>query len=262
MQLGMSPVSARQSEWQATEHLQARLISARESVAQDEFIAAIDVRLSHGWYGYWKMPGEGGLPPSFDWSESENLQSAEVLWPLPVRHVVADMHSFIYKSSMLLPVRVVPKDGSKKVVLRAASEIMICNDICIPQRVNLHLEIPAGDGEKSAVASQIEYVVENLPAKENTGALKIEHLVIGPKALVITTYAKRGYDDADVYIDSGDIYLTAPPVIEKDEKDARKAIISITYPPFMEGVQKDLMSSPVSIVFTDGTDAIEREFSF
>ena len=32
--------------------------------------AGIDIELDHGWKTYWRMPGDAGVPPQFDWSGS------------------------------------------------------------------------------------------------------------------------------------------------------------------------------------------------
>lgn len=260
--LHVSSAQAVQSEWAVTDHLQARFMSSVETNAADSFDTALDVRLSDGWYGYWKMPGEGGLPPEFDWSGSENLKAADVMWPAPERYVVADMHSFVYKGKMFLPVRIQPEDTSKDVKLHLKAAIMVCKQICVPQSIEMQLDIPAGAEKASSYAPQIDHAVSRLPSAENLPGLKIEHLVVGPKAIVITTFAQRGYDYADVFVESGDIYLVAEPVIEKDQDDPRKAIISVPYPEFMDDVQSSLMAGSINIVLTDGRDAIERHFQF
>lgn len=258
----VSVAQAMQSEWAVTDHLQARFMSSVETISAERFDTALDVRLSDGWYGYWKMPGEGGLPPQFDWSGSENLKGADVLWPAPERYVVADLHSFVYKGKMFLPVRIQPEDTSKDVKLHLKADIMVCKQICVPQSIEMQLDIPAGPEKASSYAPQIDHAISRLPSAENLPGLKIEHLVVGPKALVITTFAQRGYDRADVFVESGDIYLVAEPVVEKDPDDPRKAMMSVPYPEYMDDVQNGLMAGSINIVLTDGRDAIERHFQF
>ena len=41
----------------------------------------IEIRLDPHFKTYWRTPGDIGLPPSFDWSGSENVRSVEVRWP-------------------------------------------------------------------------------------------------------------------------------------------------------------------------------------
>ena len=43
--------------------------------------AAIRIRLDPGWKTYWRAPGDGGIPPSFDWQGARNLAGWSVHWP-------------------------------------------------------------------------------------------------------------------------------------------------------------------------------------
>src|SRR6187397_1512976 len=43
--------------------------------------AGIEIKLQPGWKTYWRYPGDSGVPPSFSFAGSENLASAEVLFP-------------------------------------------------------------------------------------------------------------------------------------------------------------------------------------
>ena len=60
------------------------------------------------------IPGEaGGVPPSFDWSKSTNLESAQVLYPAPKRFTDKAGDTVGYKGTVLFPVRLKPKDASQ-----------------------------------------------------------------------------------------------------------------------------------------------------
>ncbi|MEZ5919077.1 MAG: hypothetical protein R3D66_03935 [Alphaproteobacteria bacterium] len=41
--------------------------------------------MSEGWHSYWKVSGDAGLPPCFDWSGSDNIEKADIFWPMPHR---------------------------------------------------------------------------------------------------------------------------------------------------------------------------------
>ena len=43
----------------------------RRAIAK-AYLAGIEVELAEGWKTYWRMPGDAGVPPMFDWSKSTN----------------------------------------------------------------------------------------------------------------------------------------------------------------------------------------------
>ena len=68
--LGGSPDRRRQQEWRRA------------------LRAGIEIKLQPGWKTYWRYPGDSGVPPRFDFSGSENLKTAKVLYPAP--HLFTD----------------------------------------------------------------------------------------------------------------------------------------------------------------------------
>jgi len=75
------------SPWETVPHGAARLIAgATHKSADDVWLrAGIEIRLDPGWHTYWRYPGESGVPPRFDFTGSENVESVTVLWPAPKR---------------------------------------------------------------------------------------------------------------------------------------------------------------------------------
>ena len=82
-------------------------------------VAGVEIALDEGWKTYWRFPGEaGGVPPSFDWAKSDNVASVTVLYPAPKRLTDKAGDTLGYKSSVVFPVLVEPKDATKPVTLR------------------------------------------------------------------------------------------------------------------------------------------------
>src|SRR4051794_1722752 len=80
------PVDAATSGWASEAHGAARLISAIDATGSGaEFEVGLQLRLTAGWHTYWRTPGDAGIPPSIDWSGSENLSEAKIDWPAPHR---------------------------------------------------------------------------------------------------------------------------------------------------------------------------------
>ena len=47
--------------------------------------AGVLVELEPEWKTYWRMPGDTGIPPQFDWTGSTNSEAVEVSFPVPRR---------------------------------------------------------------------------------------------------------------------------------------------------------------------------------
>ena len=47
------------------------------------FEIGVQIQLEPGWKTYWRMPGDAGIPPEFDFSRSSNLARVDIAWPAP-----------------------------------------------------------------------------------------------------------------------------------------------------------------------------------
>ena len=126
-----------------------RLIAAR---ARDEggaqiLRAGVELRLAPGWKTYWRYPGDSGVPPRFEFDQSENVKSVAVLWPAPLRFSDGDGTTIGYKNNVVFPLRIEAKDRGKPVTLRLKLEYAVCEKICIPVDAKAELSI---DGKSAA----------------------------------------------------------------------------------------------------------------
>ncbi len=113
----------------------------------------LEIALEPGWKTYWRMPGDAGIPPSFDSTASTGIAGVEVRFPLPVRFDEAGLTGIGYTETVLLPLDVRLADPAKPADLKIAVEIGLCRDICVPlsARVALRLD-PAAPADPAAVA--------------------------------------------------------------------------------------------------------------
>src|SRR3954453_14695134 len=137
----MASCAGEAASWAQGHHSRARLISGVTATPGD-FLAGIEIALDQGFKTYWRNPGESGLPPAFDWSRSENVATAEVLWPAPTRFEDGGGVSYGYTGGVVLPVRGTPRDAAKPVRLALKLGLGVCKDICIPAHAELAL-VPA-----------------------------------------------------------------------------------------------------------------------
>ena len=111
--VAMQPASAADaSPWDGTERAAVRLIAGAMRVDSAAAIqrAGIEIRLASGWKTYWRYPGDSGLPPRFDFSQSRNVKSVNVRWPAPQRLADESGVSIGYKHDVVFPLEVTPQD--------------------------------------------------------------------------------------------------------------------------------------------------------
>jgi DsbC/DsbD-like thiol-disulfide interchange protein len=148
------------SAWKSEMHAAARLIAgaAHESAAAKWLRAGIEIRLEPGWKTYWRYPGDSGVPPTLDFTGSENVKSVTASWPAPQRFDDgAGGHSIGYVGDIVLPLRVIPKDATKPSSLRVKLGYAVCGNLCVPAEANLDLALSgkAGAEEPALAAAEV-----------------------------------------------------------------------------------------------------------
>ena len=103
-------------------------------------LGGVAIQLQPGWKTYWRTPGDSGVPPRFDFSKSDNVETVTVLWPAPKKFDDgAGGFALGYKQQVVLPLRIVAKNADKPVTLRADVSYAVCDKLCIP--VEAHAEL-------------------------------------------------------------------------------------------------------------------------
>lgn len=109
--------------------------------------AGLRMELEPGWKTYWRSPGAMGIPPHFDWTGSENVADIEISWPAPSVFYTFGEQNIGYKDRLVMPFHVTPKDKSAPIRLQLSIFYGLCQDVCIPARDDMAIEI-APDGRK------------------------------------------------------------------------------------------------------------------
>jgi DsbC/DsbD-like thiol-disulfide interchange protein len=200
---------ALESSWDASRDSRTRLISGQLPGSPGTKLAFVEIELAPGWKTYWRTPGDaGGLPPSFDWSQSSNLATANVLYPAPLRLTDKSGDTIGYKGHVVFPVEVRPTDATQPTTLKLDMQYGICKDICIPVDAKLELEIApdAGDPAPQAAVEAFGHV----PRAE--GRLKPDDPVLLAAKVDLASAAPRIVLEAKFPGAGGatDIFLEAP----------------------------------------------------
>ena len=250
------PAFAFMGSWGNADDIRIRLMSAVFNIGETEQIeAGLELNLSKGWHTYWRVSGDSGLPPRLDWSGSKNVKNVEILWPAPYRKNEQGFITFAYKDQVILPLVIILEEARKAVSLDLSANIMICKDICIPQRLNASLDIPAGGGTISPMTLTLERAKEKAPHKGNIKALKIEDITVSNEALTVAFFAEDRADNFDIFAVTDTLVFTAEPVIKNNT-------IRIEKPVDIENLEEVLKGKTLSVTLKNGEDAIEVEQKF
>ena len=126
--------------------------------ADGTHIAAVQLKLAPGWKTYWRQPGDTGIPPKFNFTQSSNLDLLEVLYPTPKITWQDQTRTIGYQGQVIFPIVVQPSTSSD-VTLQGQIEIGVCEKICIPVSLEISARLPAR-GPKDSV---IEAAFQTLP---------------------------------------------------------------------------------------------------
>jgi DsbC/DsbD-like thiol-disulfide interchange protein len=174
--LGAAPsaaIAADASPWDDDTYSSARLIAARPIVqaGQRTLRAGVEIKLKPGWKTYWRYPGDSGVPPVLDFSQSQNVATATVLFPAPARFADGGGgHSIGYEGDVILPIHVVAQDAAKPALLRLKLDYAACEKLCVPAKATLELALAGDGGGQDAALRAAEARVPKIAAIGEGGA--------------------------------------------------------------------------------------------
>jgi len=161
------------SDWAHEAKSEARLIAASGD------LAGLEIALAPGAITYWRDPGDAGLPPTLDFSASDNVASVEPEFPAPKRIKEADGgEAFGYEGGVVFPLRVTLRDPAKPATLKLNADFAVCDKVCLPAKAHLTLELPSGAA--SPYAGALRAALASVPRP------------VGPKAF--GSFEARGAD--------------------------------------------------------------------
>src|SRR5437868_13386242 len=138
--------SAFAQNYQGKDLVHATLLADRSAVVPGKsFSAGLLLRMAHGWHTYWKYSGDAGLPTEIKWNLPPGWKVGEIQWPIPLKtNDPGDIQTYGYQDEVLLIQEITPpaKIDVSPVKLSAQADWLVCENICIPGRSNVDLELP------------------------------------------------------------------------------------------------------------------------
>lgn len=176
-------------------------------------LAGLSINLARGVKTYWRMPGDSGLPPIFDFSASRNVKSVAIEWPLPTR--IADPSGTIlgYEERVIFPLRVTAENPKAPVSLTVTLDFGLCDVLCLPAKATLTRELASG----GAARASIESFLARVPAKIALNAAtlpslaSVESKAKTAPALVLSFRSEAALQD--VFVEGPDSWYFGQPLI-------------------------------------------------
>jgi suppressor for copper-sensitivity B len=208
--LPTAPAFAAASGWDSHEHGAARLITATAATGSTTRLdVGLQLRLTPGWHTYWRTPGDAGIPPTIDWSGSENLAGGSIAWPAPVRLApLGGLETVGYENGVVLPITLTLTHPGAGLHLHAEVDYASCKDVCIPYHASLDLVLPPGPALPGAEAALIAEAAARVPADGNAAGIVVQRAAVTPKgdgAVLAVRLESPGmaWREPDVFVEGG-----------------------------------------------------------
>jgi len=138
---------AAQGPVSATENVEARLVSSVDTVTPgDTILVGLHKIIRPHWHTYWSNPGDAGEPTRITFTAPDGVATSGFIWPMPTAiSIQGILTNYGYEGDLLLPLELtVPSDLAVGDTLRleAHASWLVCEEICIPEDVDLSLSLP------------------------------------------------------------------------------------------------------------------------
>lgn len=244
------------SEWSSGLHASVRLVDGGPG-AEGTRKAGIEIRLDPHFKTYWRTPGDSGLPPSFDWSASDNVKSVDVLWPAPERFQDPAGFSLGYKGQVVLPLRVTTTEHGKPATLLLKLDYAVCEQICIP--VHGEAALPLG-GPLAPFADLVAEAEKRVPtpAAMGEGAPPVLAAVRQDGDALRVTAALEPGAPTDLFVegDNADWVFGAPAVLS-DQTAGGVRRVEMRIPVDSRPPDAKLAGQALTLTLKNGDKAVE-----
>ncbi|CAN7561846.1 protein-disulfide reductase DsbD family protein [Phyllobacterium sp. LjRoot231] len=243
-----APAHAANSDWTKTPGGNVRLIIDNPVQPSPEIRGALQIDLDPGWKTYWREPGDAGVPPELDLTESTNIKSYVLSFPTPHRFDDGNTHWAGYKKPIALPVTLTLADPAKPAHLKGHAFLGICETICIPVKAEFDFAVDNTKPTDPLTKTLIDSAFQALPGEASAtfGALSA---VRKDDRVRISVALPSADADTDIFV-AGDGIVTFGMSKLKD-REANNAVFSVR---IISG--KDKKTPPLNYTLVQGDRAV------
>jgi len=261
---GTAQTEVSASKWFENKQGKVRLISATRGVGNGKKLQlGLQFKLKDNWKIYWRTPGDAGYPPQLDWKNSSNLNQTQFTWPAPTRFQVLGFQTIGYKKEVVFPIVATVNNPERSVQLRLALNYLTCDDICIPIKTNLALNLPSNNGSATEYLDLIRDFASRVPHEGSNDTLKILQVETAGKFKTIDKNVRKGFIrlviesalpliNPDVFVEGPELAIFSLPQIKLGD-DGKKAVMAI---PVSEEGDTKIENTSLRFTITDGQRSI------
>lgn len=236
---------------EASRHYTVRLISGE--TRNGIWRAGLDITLEEGWKTYWRMPGDAGVPPQFDWTGSKNVKAVTVLWPAPKRYSDDGGETVGYKERVVFPLDIIPDQEGQPMDLALEAFFGVCEIVCIPAKFEADLlQRDASPADASLIAAFAARVPQKAGADAPFHVTRATIGEEGGKPALAVSLAGKGFDgDLDIFVEGNDFaYFRAP------RRSADLAVVNLP----VDGLKDpaSLKAKPLTLTMVAGDIHLEQ----
>ncbi len=216
--------------------------------------AGLDVSLDKGWRTYWRMPGDAGVPPEFDWSGSRNVRSVTLLWPAPTRFIDKGGETVGYKDRVVFLLDVAAEDARMPIDLKLTAFLGVCEVICIPVKLQETLmQAPPLPADASLIAAFAARVPEKVNASSRFRVVRASLSEEEENPVLALRLEGRGYDDGlDVFVEGSEFAYFRSPQPTSDAATVHMRIDGLKDPAQLRG-------KPLTLTMVAGDIRLEQD---
>jgi len=243
------------SNWTGGPNVRVRLVATAPTAGGGPN-AAIELELAPGWHTYWRTPGEVGIPPTFDFSDSSNLRHATVGFPPPQRLDDGFAITNIYTGRVVFPLTVEPVDPSRPVALAMKLDLGVCEEVCIPATLEASVTLEPGDDPEAAAV--VAEAAGRLPGAARAGTFEIAGIerTDGDDVEPVFEFRARVPDPeaTEIFVEGpSDWYPDVPQAVGRDG-DA--VVYRVSFDRL--GAKTPMAGAPIRFTVVSGGQAIEE----
>ena len=175
-------------------------------------MAALQLDMAPGWKTYWRQPGDSGMPPRFDFSQSKGVRAFEVFYPTPEISWLGSSRSIGYETQVIFPLQLSVGDAAEMTLI-GRIEIGVCRELCIPVTLDLSAQLSA----QAPVDLLIETARATVPkfgADQITCAFSAAE--DGMELKIIFPSPGRAFDNAAIELDNQRLWVNTPKLEPQD----------------------------------------------